>query len=264
MSGLKIILKENKIAIVITLLILVLGSILFFWDIESNFLDRKIFLNASQDIIYDEISLKAVFSEDGEMFVFANVDSEVLKNYTAENGKNVPGKSSIVLGNNVVEFMIDNGFFENIGDKVDDLFGLNITVAGVLKKTNTIIDDLIFIREKQFNKILGEDDLLFVGIDQQQIAKLIYTYDVDNNINIKLRAGALSDYKDYTWLDKNYYPLILGYKEAELLKERTGLGNRGDVLNIFEKDFIVVGIFDKTNTVADNVYFTTLERKDFE
>jgi len=51
----------------------------------------------------------------------------------------------IFVGSSEAQMMIENGLFTNAGDVIDGFFGNRVLIAGILPKTDTILDQLHFV-----------------------------------------------------------------------------------------------------------------------
>lgn len=270
MSGMKIILEENKKAIWVTFAILIVGSIVYFnagipqtlgkatetvVDMPKNTYDA-ITKNNIDPAIYDNMEFKVVYNE-GIMKVFANADSAYLTELKSEEGNNVPGKFSMVIGYEEAGMMKGEKLFSKVGDKFDNLFGLSTTVGGILKKTETPIDDMHFLGEKQYEKLSGQENLFSIKTTPDGMAKLFYTYNPNNaSLDLKLKEGSMKNFKVHQMLGKDYYPIIIGSEEAKVMREEKLFSEPGDVIkNLFGENFVVIGVLEETGSIIDKTHF---------
>ena len=49
--------------------------------------------------------------------------------------------------------MKEEKLFEKTGDKIENLFGVNVTIGGIYNKTGTIIDEMHFVSEENYKNI---------------------------------------------------------------------------------------------------------------
>lgn len=273
--SMKIILNENKTAIWITLAILIIGSIAYFnadvpksiskmSEIPKDTMDA-ITKNDIDSAIYDNMEFKVVYAE-GIMKIFANADSSYLTELKTDEGNNVPGKFSMIIGYEEANMMKEEGLFSKIGDKFDNLFGLSITVGGILKETKTPIDNFHFISEKQYEKLVGDENIFFIKTTPDGMAKLFYQYDSNNsNLDLKLEEGDMKNFKVHEMLGKKYYPIIIGSEEAKVMKEEKLFNEPGDIIkNLFGNNFVVIGVLEPTASIIDKTHFVTLEAGDLQ
>lgn len=105
-----------------------------------------------------------------------------------------------------------------------------------------------------------ESNKFFIKPDGDSI-DLFYRYTVKDNINIELVEGNLNDYMIYKIAGQNYYPLILGYDEAQMMKEERIFSKVGDpITDFFGNKVVVIGIIKKNNSILDNLHISPLEK----
>ncbi len=113
-----------------------------------------------------------------------------------------------------------------------------------------------------FNHLLQEDKM-FTKKNVDGTIELFYYYTKEertgDQIEIELEEGDINSYQIHTIGGKNYYPLILGMEEAEMMKDEGFFTEVGDpIKDFFGKNVVVVGIMKKTNGVLDLAHLTPL------
>ena len=254
-------LKENKLSIIMTLIILILGSIAYF-----GVSDRKEMPNSKviDPKIYESMKIKTDYTQEGGIKIFAN--SEELKNtdIKAEEGKKIAESNKIIIGYDEANMMKEEKLFSNINDEIKNLFGADILIGGILEKTNSPIDDMHFLSNETFDRIEGDEDKLFIKM-KDNTPKLFLNYEKQDKekIAVSLIEGNIEEYNVLKIGDRVYYPLIIGYKEAKMMKEEKLFSKPGDTItNLFGKDFIVIGIAKETNTSLDMMHMTPLQKSE--
>ena len=147
-----------------------------------------------------------------------------------------------------------------MGDKINELFGINTSVGGVLAKTNSFVDDFHFLSDLQFNSINADPNRVYIKLSEKNLPEMFYFYSLNETKKnpINLSSGDADSYVIHDIAGKRYYPLILGFKDAkEMIKEKeiSGIGDRVDD---FGKSFIVIGIASETNTSLDMMHIIPL------
>ena len=75
----------------------------------------------------------------------------------------------------------------------------------------------------------------------------------------------MSGYESHNLDGKAYYPIIIGAKEAKVMREEKIFENTGDpIRNFFGRNFVVAGILEETNTSFDRLYFVPLGESDLK
>lgn len=111
-----------------------------------------------------------------------------------------------------------------------------------------------------FNQILSENRI-YTKINPEGIQKLFYFLPVEESTSVKidLSEGNIKEYEIHEIGGQKYYPLILGYEEARLMKEENLFSNIGDpIKGFFGKNVVVIGIMEKTGSVADMMHIIPL------
>jgi len=104
-------------------------------------------LNTAADIVVRKAS-------DGNLKLFYIVENKVPEQFssiiTKENlaDRVISGKTytPIYIGSAEAEMMIEEELIQKEGDTIDDLFGVDVVISGILPKTNTILDNVHYIK----------------------------------------------------------------------------------------------------------------------
>ena len=246
--------KEYKLPIIITMLVIILGTFMYF------VMGRNDSMN-SDSSVYENIKIKAVYTPKEEIKLFALARNNALANYKALEGKPIPETDGIVLGYAEAEAMKKEKLFSKIDDQIN-LFGINAAVGGILEKTESPVDNFYFLSESQYNKLDGEENRVFVKINEEGAPKMFYFQNTGEKFisGLKLSEGSFSDYKIHNMVGKKYYPVILGSSGAEAMKKEKLFSKPGDIISeFFCNDIIIVGILSPTNTSMDIMHIAPLD-----
>lgn len=262
--------NQRKSAIVFTILVMLVGTMFYFGTgiYKQSSMSNGMYNNAINNIdnnvleLMSNSKLKIVYTPEETIKIFAFANNDYLKNIDVYDGSNTLVGNDLVIGKLEADMMREERLFINIGDSIPDLFGLNISIKGVLSETNTFIDDFHFVSEDNYVNLNGEEDKLLIKFKDEKTPKLFYLYDYKPNypnydkIKIELTEGDINDYSIRSLDSKIYYPVIIGYDEAMMMREEKLFTNVGDTLdNFFGKDIVIVGVIKKTNTSVDMIHF---------
>lgn len=249
-------LYNKKGVIIATIVILVLGTVSYFGT--GAYKQSSMVPQIDKDVLtllqYSE--LKAVYNENGHVLVFALARSNDINKLDAIQGKPLPEAGELVIGNIEGSMMKDKKLFSNIGDNLVD-FGLTFTVVGILSKTNTFADDFHFINSREYDLLQADENVLLIKFKDPKTPKLFYLYSQNNpsSVNISLSEGNMINYNQQIMDAKVYYPIILGFEEAKMMREEKLFTNTGDVIyDFFGRDVIIIGIMEKTGTSMDMMH----------
>ncbi len=251
-------LQEYKIEIIITLFILVIGSFLYF-----NYAEDRLMTSGYK--VYENMQIKATYTEENNLKLFAAADEKALKVYNAKEGNNIPKQGLMIVGFEEARMMREEKLFTNIGDNLADLFGVNVNVYGVLDKTDSILDDMHFLEKTDFDRINGEEGIVYIKLNEEKMPKTFYYQQIGNvsNLGVALAEGSFEDYQISEINGETYYPLIVGYKEAMMMKEEKLFSKTGDTIkDLFGKNFVVVGVLEQTNTSIDMMHIVPLTNEE--
>jgi hypothetical protein len=246
--------SKNIASLIVTLAILIVGSILYF-----NYA-----LIQPSGSFFETLKLKAAITEEGNMKLFAYSQPDELSDLRPEEGNNKIIGDFVVIGESEANMMEEEGLFNQTGDRLQNFFNINTTVGGILRKTGTITDDIHFLSAQQFDEIQGDEKIIFIKM-LKEMPKVFYTYSVDSKLKFNLEEGDINDYKLQFIGNKKYYPLIVGYEEAKMMKEEKLFKKTGDTIsNFFDNDVFIAGVIEKTGTAIDMMHFIPLTKEELE
>jgi len=265
--------KKNKIGIVLTILILLAGSVTYFYLLEQNKNNENVAnmevktgnMSNLDPTIFENMEIKVAYTPEGSMKLFVNARNNDLAKLKIVEGNSIPEKETIVIGYDEAKMMKEENLFTKPGDKIENLFGINVTIGGILNKTETIIDDMHFISLENYNKLEGEENKIYIKLTDENVSKVFYNYPLSKNtsLNFKLTEGNMENYKTYEIIGKTYYPLVVGFKEAKMMKEEKLFEKSGDKIEgFFGKDVIIIGIIEETNTSLDMMHLIPLTKEE--
>ena len=132
------------------------------------------------------------------------------------------------------------------------------------KETNDINQKQINIPSIFKYKLKGiQENNFYIKTDSKGIQKLFYYHPIEDSIGIQLSEGNIEEYQIHSIGGQNYYPLILGYEEAEIMRDEELFSNIGDpIKNFFGKNVVIIGVMQKTEGALDRAYFIPLNRED--
>lgn len=251
--------KENKSAILFSILIMLVGSIAYVTTDQamggasgSGNLDNNIF---------ESIKFKVVIGPDGVINLLANTKNNILATLDTTEGSSILEEDSIVIGNEAAARLKKAGIFSESGDLISSYFGISTTVEGILEKQDNIIDYLTFLSVSAFENADGETGKVFSKVTMEGSAKVFFTL-LENDAIIskfQLAEGDISGYEIHNLDGEEYYPLIVGSEEAKVMREEKLFKSTGDpIREFFGKNFVVVGVLEETNTILDYLHFIPL------
>jgi hypothetical protein len=257
--SLKDFIDEKKFAIMFTLLVMALGTILYFATgayAKSGSMDGQIIKN-NDVTLYDTLRLKAIYNDEGYIDMFGLASANSLSKYSTTDGLPIPYPGMLVLGNAEGSMMLEEKEFSKIGDSVED-YGINFYVAGILSKTGTFIDDVHFVNIEEFNSLEGDSNLLTYRLTKDKVPKLFMLLDIRNR-DAQIWQNIPSDiniaFDIHNIGQKSYYPVILGYSEAKMMiEEKLIVGTGSEIMDFFGRDVVIVGILSQTNSTLDMMH----------
>lgn len=261
--------SKKKDLIIVVSLFIIFSSVLYF---TTDAYDRSKSMAGSNmgsavvnsDIsMFKDIEIKTTYTPDGLIKIFAQVEDSNMEKYDSRIGSNIPWGNTVVIGSLEADMMIEEKLFSRPGDSINDLFGMNIIVGGILDPTGTFADDFHFLSQEQYDSLQADSTSMVVRFKDEKTPKLFYYYDKNNPTPIKLEFvdGGMQFFEKQTVDGKVYYPIIIGYDEAQMMIEEKLFSKSGDKLEgFFGKDVIIAGIVKDTNTGIDMVHIV---EKDF-
>ncbi len=256
--------SDKKLPVVLTFLILIVGSVFYFTGGLSEGMDKK---SPESSSIYNQMYFKTAYTPEGQLKVFVLAKNNELAKYKSIEGDSIPESDTIIIGNSEAGMMKEEKLFSKTGDEIKDLFGVDVKIGGILEKTNGPMDDFHFVSEKTFSSIRGDYNKIFVKINDEGTPKLFYNYPLRDNssLKFKLAEGKLEDYDAiHTIAGEKYYPILIGANEAKMMKEEKLFSKPGDMIKgLFGKNVIVIGVLEPTNTSLDMMHLSPLTKEDF-
>lgn len=108
-----------------------------------------------------------------------------------------------------------------------------------------------------------QNNNIYMKSNSDGMQKLFYYHPVDEFINIPLSEGNLAEYQVHSIGGQKYYPLIIGYEEAKIMREEGLFNNIGDpIKNFFGKNMVVVGVMQRTDGALDMAHLIPLNSKE--
>ena len=108
---------------------------------------------------------------------------------------------------------------------------------------------------------------MYIMLTPEKVPKLFYKLGVDETpeFNITLKEGNFQNYNAiHEIVGEEYYPMIIGSKEAKMMREEKLFEKPGDIINnFFGKKVILVGIISETNSSLDMVHITPLRKGEY-
>lgn len=255
--------SDKKLPVTLSILILIIGSIIYF---SLGGFNSEMSKDQKLGEIFKEMQIKAAYTSEGQLKVFVIANNNKLINYKSSEGESLPESNTIIIGSDEANVMRSEKLFSKIGDQMKEFFGVNVTIGGILEKTNSPLDKFHFVSEKTFSLIEGEEDIIFIKMGDKELPRVFYTLQLNSTspIKLELNEGNLNDYKEIHIISgEKYYPIILGSDEAEIMRSERLFTKVGDtVKGLFGKNFIVSGILSPTNSSLDIIYIVPLNIND--
>jgi hypothetical protein len=268
---------ENRRWIAFTVVLIAAGAIALYT--QGYFREEQARISPQ---IYREMELKMLF-EGLEPKLVAYAPVARLSWLPTLVGDSVPKGNSIVLGFEEARMMaIDRNISASEalwGYSLEDFFGLSFDVAGTLRKTGSMIDMMHFVGKEKFDQLPAGQNII-IKLTGDRMPKFFYSINpgngnwphgitylekVEGQIKpvyaqksyIDLKLGGI-DFK--LAVNKTYLPLVLGSKEAAMMKEERLFNGPGDTIeNFFGKDVYIAGILNPTNTSLDMLHYITAD-----
>lgn len=274
----KTFLAENRWPIIFTLLVLVVGTATLY---VQGYFERggDVKVNPA---VFREMKLKLLF-EGSDPELLAYIPPRRLSSYPTIMGDPVPDDDSMVLGYEEARDMTSES---NItmsdaiwGFTINDFLGEKIRVSGMLKKTGTLLDMMHILPQERFKKF-GPGESIEVKLNEEKMPKFFYYINAENSNwpkDVKFAQGSEKYFKSQkadkklitvnlgninvqVTENKTYVPLVLGSKEAKMMREEKIFSEVGDKIDdFFGKRVVVVGILNQTDTVLDMFHYLPAE-----
>lgn len=254
--------QKNIVPIILSILIIAsVGISYLFVDGIGYSIDMKNTRNAE---LLKSASIKSVIGSDGKLKIFAEVEPMLLEKYKAIEGNTLIREGKLIIGSEEAKMMKKEGLFSSIGDRIDNLFGIDVTINGIIRKTNTIIDDMHFVDKSDYASLDAVEGKTFFKFKGAEIKTFLYVpietiEDSVRKMNLKFSEGNISLYAIGYLDSKEYKPVIIGASEAEMMRKEKLFNSIGDRIdNLFGQDVFIAGILEKTNSSIDMMHVTPL------
>lgn len=174
--------------------------------------------------------------------------------YELSQGAPLLGENMMLIGSAEAAMMREEKLFSKPGDKLKDFFGVGeMAIAGVLKPTGTILDNAHIVSEATLKNLKTVSSLQV--IDDLGSPKLFVPIENSETIPPAFKEG-FPDLAPVTKSGKEYKAVVIGAREAEMMKEAGLLKNEGETIEgFFGNDIIVKKILPATDTVLDYLHF---------
>lgn len=251
--------KENKIGIIIAIIFIVVGTTYYFGAGLG-----KMGPDENTVAVLKTAQIKVAVADGKVIKLFATASPNALAKLSASKGVSIPEGNGLVVGYDEAKMMTDEKLFSKPGDSINGLFGIDVTIGGVLAKTGDKVDMMHFVSESQYQKLQGEENRAFVKIDEEGSPELWLVLKEDEKpiVPFEFRQGSISDYKPREILGVTYYPIILGAEEGRMMQEGGDFKKIGDTLDVYGKKVFVVGVLAKTGTALDMMHITEFSADD--
>jgi hypothetical protein len=252
--------KENKIGIIIAVVLITIGTAYYFITGLGIMGSTAELSKESVDVLANAQIKVAVI--DGKVLkLFALSSNNALSRLRATEGSAIPEEDTVVIGSEEAKMMQKENLFRKAGDKLEDFFGINTTVGGVLEQTDTFIDDFHFLSGENFRQLNGETGRVYIVLDEIGAPELHMTLKENETppLSIVFAEGNYSNYQVHDIAGVIYYPAILGAQEAQMMREEKQFTKVGDELEIRGRKVIVVGVLSKTGSALDMMHITPLD-----
>lgn len=106
--------------------------------------------------------------------------------------------------------------------------------------------------ESDIPKTPIKEDKAYIKATPEGVQKLFYYQPTGEQLNLQLIEGNMGEYKLHSIGGQMYYPLIVGYEEAKIMRSEGLFNNLGDpIKNFFGKNVVVVGVMQRNGGALD-------------
>jgi hypothetical protein len=254
---------DNKGAIAFTAVVMILGTAGFFaFGAKSGMMGS----GKADPAVYNGITYKVAFAPDGTIKVFANAKNNALAKLEAVEGGSIPEEDSMTIGFAEAMMMKNESLFAKPGDSLINFFGIDrIYIGGVLAETGSPVDDLHFLGMNNFNRLEGEQGRVFSKLTPDSVPKMFYHLGIGEPVPEKfvLAEGSMSGYEIHDLGGVSYYPIVIGSKEAKMMRKENLFKQPGDVIRgFFGKNVVIVGVLQESGTALDMMHFVPLKENE--
>jgi Cu+-exporting ATPase len=254
--------KQNVISLLMPALMIVFFSTVFFQfaRISSGMENASMALRVSI-VQASAINNFIASSQTGIAFLddqpklFLATDKFVLTNLIAK-GTFVLNDNEVIIGASEAKMMQQEKLFKNVGDEIDNFFGLDkVKIVGILKMTGTEIDNYHIFNTTSWPKI----NLLAKtkNIAENEIIKNFYF--VNTNNELMLFTDKIKDFSKVVINEIEYQRIYVGFSEAKMMFKENVNSNNERPLNNFFGNNVLIKILPPTNSVLDNFHFIPSE-----
>jgi hypothetical protein len=254
--------NDNREATLFTMAILVIGIIGYF--LAGGVADKAMSFDVE---FFKSLQVKAAFEDDNSLELYVLPNYNKLSMYKAAEGNSLPEQGTMVLGFEEARMMREEKEFSKIGDNIDNLFGVDVQIEGILAETGTIIDDMHFMSSRDFDTLKGEKDKVFIKLLEGNIPKVFYRLQADEKLpnGFRLTDGSMSDYSIKEISGEKFYPMVVGFEEAKMMKEEKLFSKPGDTIKgFFGNNIFIAGTLKKSNSSLDMMHFLPLGKEDLK
>ena len=273
--------SENRLSVLFTVFMLSLGTVgaysQGYFALSKPKVDPRTF---------SELQLKVVFDgDDPELLGY--VPAPLLSKYPALMGDSAPDDESVVLGYEEAREMMSESnitLSEALWGYKTELLGSSITVSGVLKKTDSLLDMMHLLSSNRFGKF-SPGEKISVELTEDKMPKFFYGIKPDNSnwpakarfasgsedafksqvvesslLSFDVGNGNVREISVHVGQNKTYVPLVLGSEEARMMRDEKLFQNVGDKIDgFFGRNVYIEGILEPTDTVLDMFHYIPAE-----
>src|SRR3989344_5878312 len=243
------------IAILLTVAILIIGSFFYFASSKSNGMVVSNSKDMDSDVPQEQIDINVpqeqIDSDVPQEQIDINVPQEQID-------INVPQEQ---IDTNVPQEQIDiNVPQEQIDINVpQEQIDINVPQEQMSTNYNPNTAE----NNYKYTIVGVQENNVYIKTNPEGIQKLFYYHSVNEPISIPLSEGSIEEYQIHSIGGQNYYPLIVGYEEAKIIKQEGLFYNIGDpIKNFFGKNVVIVGIMQRTDGAMDMAYLVPLTKEE--
>ncbi len=254
--------KRNYVSLIAPFVLALIFALVFieFGRLSSNMasaegMNKVVVSQEVENKIVNLITTKATkitFAADGAPKLFLGVGQ--VNDLKTKEGSIQLGDNQVVLGYEEAVMMKKENLFFNMGDNLNNFFGLpSVKIVGILEPTGTILDYYHLMNNNTFNFI--QNVAVVKVLNSGKELKIFYL--VNNNIPTKL-IGKINSFSPVNINGMDYQPIYIGADEAQAMISENLFKIAGDRLdNLFGNKVIVVGVLPNTGTILDRFHFVS-------
>lgn len=258
--------RKNWISIIAPAVMVVLFSLLFFEfarissKMDTGAMGSKVTVTASEHEginEYLERSRNGVAFAEGSPKFFAGVIDLSIPGAKITEGDFALAQNEVIIGAEEAKMMKEEKLFAKSGDVIENFFGLpEVKVRGVLAPTGTALDSQHILLVETYAKLKKEE----LELKKAEEAVKVF-YPLASQVPKKYGDSfRLEDLAPIKLGGKNFYPLYIGSKEAEMMIKEGLFKETGDTIDdLFGRPVIVAGILPETKTMLDEMHFVAAD-----